>query len=219
MEQTQLPPNYAFRDDQFLRTYGLTLGWLVDGYFKNSPFYDNTCLNNELIMKNKDMSLLTQLDGVSYRLSLVQFRDGTTLTGDELSLPENQTKDITSALAVINKVRHISGDETEGRVLAKYYVVDSTVYQAPTIYYLITTKIRSSIFYLRESIREYNKLFKWDIESGYYPSFIPDNEDSALLLQNEFDFMNQDIASAFEMQNAMFATLIKEMDLDQSQKQ
>ena len=218
MNQTKLPTNIVFCDDQYLKMYGLHIGDLIDGYFKNSSFYDNTCINNQLIMKNQDKSLLTQLDGISYRLSLVQLQDGQTLIGDDLTKPENQAIDILQALAVIDKVYHESGADTEDTLQAKYYVVNACIYQAPDIYSLITSKIRNSIFYLRESIREFNKLFKWDIEAGFYPTYITENDENAVLTHEEYNSILRRIDEVFKMQNQMLTSLFREMELEEPPK-
>ncbi|RLN37200.1 hypothetical protein BBJ28_00013259 [Nothophytophthora sp. Chile5] len=112
--------NASFRDTVWLQSFPLTAQTVLH-YFALSPFYDRSCNNERLKMQRLGLDQLKNLRGIEYEL-----------------LP-NGAKQLPQQLFLIRKQRR-SG-RTQVEPLAIYYVLDGTVYQAPNIHAMLTSRL------------------------------------------------------------------------------
>lgn len=154
----------VWRCEEFLGMFGLSVSNTLE-YFALSDFYDKSSIN-EIVKQNQRgdfYKMIETMDGISFRLVYVHHRDGPPLTGTALRLEANRGA-VVWGLAVIDKVRREKDTEM---VLAKYYILDGWVYQAPELYSLASATIRNAVFFMREALREAHDMFDWDLETGY----------------------------------------------------
>ncbi|CAI7809782.1 unnamed protein product [Closterium sp. NIES-54] len=111
----------CFRDQIFLNFVG---GCLVPGnvfdYFANSPFYDRTCNNEQLRMQGihpLDTAHLREMVGWEYSLHMAQ----------------------EPHLFVLRKQKRDGPDRTTP--VAAYYILDGSIYQAPSLHAVIGSRI------------------------------------------------------------------------------
>ena len=112
----------------------------VIDYFAHSPFYDRTCLNEQLRMQRtltpKDVAeKLSRLPGIIYEV-------------------DEQRTDQSDAprLYVVRKLRR----DTTGRAvpLRFYYILDGVVYEAPSLAAVMRTRLLKMAWHLNEAWRE-----------------------------------------------------------------
>lgn len=112
--------NASFRDTVWLQSFPLTAQTVLH-YFALSPFYDRSCNNERLKMQRLGLEQLKNMRGVEYEL-----------------LP-NLAQQLPQQLFLIRKQRRSSRNQVEP--LAVYYVLDGTVYQAPNIHAMLTSRL------------------------------------------------------------------------------
>ena len=112
--------NGSFRDTVWLTSFPLNAQTVLH-YFALSPFYDRTCNNERLKMQRLALDQLKNMRGVEYEL-----------------MP-NVAKQLPQQLFLIRKQRR-SG-RTQVKPLAMYYVLDGTIYQAPNIHAMLTSRL------------------------------------------------------------------------------
>jgi hypothetical protein len=112
--------NASFRDTVWLQSFPLTVQTVLH-YFALSPFYDRSCNNERLKMQRLGLEQLKNMRGVEYEL-----------------LP-NGAKQLPQQLFLVRKQRRSSRTQVEP--LAIYYVLDGTVYQAPNIHAMLTSRL------------------------------------------------------------------------------
>ena len=209
-------PSHIFRDDAFLKMYSLTIGNVLHPYFKNSFFYDNICENETFLRKKQNSPELTfkyleTLEGITFRLTYAQERGKEPITGDALYLPENQNVDLNNGLAIIEKIERINGEDN---LLAKYYVLEATIYQSPDIYSLTSSFMRASLFHIREAVRDVSHMFDWSCESGFVKKAAADETETPYVFQQgEMKTMDQQLTSEFELQNKLLDMLLSELGI------
>ncbi|KAM0688204.1 Mediator of RNA polymerase II transcription subunit 6 [Conglomerata obtusa] len=126
--------NICFRNQAFLNTCTLTDENILD-YFSESQFYDSTCTNEVLKMQTKYTNLteikenLSQMKGTQYIL-----------------FSSNDDK----SLFVISKINRISSVQYE--TLCIYYIMNGTIFQAPTNKNLYDSRVCNAFFYLYECL-------------------------------------------------------------------
>lgn len=170
----------AYRNDDYLQIKPLTIRNLFTEYFNYSPFYDPNSLNEQVHRYDTFTDLFLET-GITYRLTYVQIQYPEFLktldpqnppqekildTEEEIYKESNLDYPIFQGLSVISKIN--STADAEGRLnkelLAQYYMIDGTVYQAPDLYSLVTSNFRTSIFNLREAILLSDSLYQWTPE-------------------------------------------------------
>lgn len=112
--------NASFRDTVWLQSFPLTAQTVLH-YFALSPFYDRSCNNERLKMQRLALDQLKNMRGVEYEL-----------------LP-NAAKQAPQQLFIVRKQRRSSRTQVEP--LAIYYVLDGTIYQAPNIHAMLTSRL------------------------------------------------------------------------------
>lgn len=112
--------NASFRDTIWLQSFPLNAQTVIH-YFALSPFYDRSCNNERLKMQRLGLDQLKNMRGVEYEV-----------------LP-NAAKQLPQQLFLIRKQRRSSRTQVEP--LAVYYVLDGSVYQAPNIHAMLTSRL------------------------------------------------------------------------------
>lgn len=112
--------NGSFRDTMWLQSFPLNTQTVIH-YFALSPFYDRSCNNERLKMQRLGLDQLKNMRGIEYEV-----------------LP-NTAKQLPQQLFLIRKQRR-SG-RTQVEPLAIYYVLDGSVYQAPNIHAMLTSRL------------------------------------------------------------------------------
>ena len=139
---------------------------------------------NEQVNRYEKFTDIFDENGITYRLTYVQIQEPNFLktldpanppkelileTEQEIYAPEKANYPITTGLCVISKYRTRLQDHGEPikELLAQYYMIDATIYQAPDLYSLVTSNFRTAIFNLREAIRDADSAYKWTPEMRY----------------------------------------------------
>lgn len=113
----------SFKDTIWLQSFPLTKDTVLH-YFALSPFYDKNCNNERLKMQRLEMDRLKSMRGIEYEV-----------------LP-NPNQGVTS-LFLIRKQRRTGINMV--KALGIYYVLDGTVYQAPNIHAMLTSRLVNTI--------------------------------------------------------------------------
>jgi len=137
----------AFLDDNWIRVNGLSAHNALD-YFALSPFYDNRSNNEVLRVQNLGLELLQTMKGLEFRLLA---------TGRE------------PVLFVVVKQERISERRTNRQAL--YYILDKTIYQAPTLHRVLQTRLAKATNYLQNAFDELSQAVRFTPSHGYTWSF------------------------------------------------
>ena len=177
----------SFRDEGTLQRTILTIGNVLTEYFAYSPFYSQDSLNEFNSNRNEDIRDLYDKEGLLYRLTYVKLTDRNFLNmnrkpnepeitekileGDEIDLPENRGYPVSVGFVEITSFlnRKDENGDVHSMRQAKYFMIDGTIYQAPDLYNLLTSNLRSAIFHLREAIRYIDSAYQWNPNIGYIP--------------------------------------------------
>jgi mediator of RNA polymerase II transcription subunit 6 len=200
----------VFLNDPFLRQFHLAVGNLLD-YFSTSPFYDEQSIN-EQARQNRTMdleSMLQSMDGTSFRINMAQAHNGIVLEGDALKLPANRFVEIDPGMAIIDKVIKTGPDVA---LLARYYVMNACVYQAPDLFSLLSARTRSAMFHVREALREVKNMFNWSLESGFQKKLAAGETETAYVFsEGELREMATELTDEFQLQSALLDALLSEI--------
>ncbi|KAF0751345.1 hypothetical protein AaE_006407 [Aphanomyces astaci] len=112
--------NASYRDNVWLGQFPLDHQSVLY-YFAGSPWYDKSCNNEILKMQRRPLEHLQGMTGIEYELQ------------------PNEAKQLPQVLYVIHK-KNRTGPRT-ANVMAVYYVLDRTIYQAPNTYTLLTSRL------------------------------------------------------------------------------
>ena len=123
----------CWRDELFLASYKLSVSNVLD-YFSASPFYDVTSLNALARLRGLAVDEIPKLGA-----------------GTEFILKDAQAPHL---FVIFKRLRSVSGVSTP---LAYYYVLDGTVYQAPTLDATLSSRLSKCCHLLRESFHELEK--------------------------------------------------------------
>lgn len=202
---------FFFRDENFIKQFRLSIGNVLI-YFAGSDFYENTSVNEILKMKGQSLENLDKIDGVSFRLTLAQQKGGgLNFEGDNLKKPEHAGVIIDPGLAVIDKVSRENGVDT---LLAKYYVLDGNIFQAPDLYTLLSVRIRSAMFHMREALREVNNMFEWQMETGFRKKIAQDETETLYEFKaSELSSLTTELGDEFKLQNNLLESLLAEIGI------
>lgn len=126
----------SFKDTIFLESFGLS-PWNVLEYFSKSQFYDSSCINEQLKMQQRFNTLNVNDDGLlgsSYELWYYS-----------------------ESLFVIKKLEK-SLNST--KLTGIYYIVQGTIYQAPTLDHVLKSRLRTSLYYLQSAFEQSTSISK-----------------------------------------------------------
>ena len=124
----------TFKDTAFLQIFGLNEINVLD-YFAQSQFYDSLCINEQLKMQARFNELEAQQ------------LDITTMKGVEFSL---WYFTLQPSYFVIRKSQRYSPTST--KLLAIYYIIDGTIFQAPQLHVLLGNRLKTALFFLEKAI-------------------------------------------------------------------
>lgn len=201
---------FYFRDVKFIKKYHLTIG-NVHFYFRLSQFYDKSSVNEKLIMQQRPLDQLDKIDGISFRRSFASQRNGLTFEKEDIKKPENQPYIVDQGLVIIDKIEKNKEDE---RTLAKYYILDGSIYQAPDLYSIMSCRIRSAMFHVRESLREVGNMFEWNLQSGYRKKIAADETETPYVFkQSMIKSMSNEIGDEYRLQTKMLDELLSQIGI------
>lgn len=199
-----------FTDKEFLLQYHLTVGNVLD-YFARSDFYDLTSINELLKMQNRPMDQLDKTDGISFRLNTVQQRGGITLYGESILDPKEAALILNPGFVVIDKVLRENGEDS---LLAKYYIIDGCIFQAPDLYSILSVRMRAAMFHLQEALHEVKCVFDWKPESGFRKKIAADEEETLYTFHSkELVEMRNDLIDENKLQKSILDSLLSEMGI------
>lgn len=183
--EQELPHAFVcFRDVSWLSFYG---GVRMDNaldYFSLSQFYDRTCTNEVLRMqmRNPDGSLPMQAAVTAHLPSL---------TGIEFVILEDQCKP--SRLYIVAK-RERTISLQPPIIRECYYILDGSVYMAPTLNAVLMARLTGAIGYLDIALKSIKRNLEFDPKSGQYTSKSDNND-----LENvAFDIVHAEEDAVFD---------------------
>ena len=144
----------AFQDESFIRHFGLHANNALD-YFSLSPFYDHKC-NNELVrMQKLGLEVLQSMKGVEYRLLH---------SGHE------------PVLFVVVKQERSSPQLVRRQEI--FYILDKTIYKAPTLARLIVSRVAKSAAHMQNAFDQLAQASRYAPAEGYTWDFAGDGYES-----------------------------------------
>uniref|UniRef100_M4C4K5 Mediator of RNA polymerase II transcription subunit 6 n=1 Tax=Hyaloperonospora arabidopsidis (strain Emoy2) TaxID=559515 RepID=M4C4K5_HYAAE len=170
--------NASFRDTVWLQSFPLNPQTVLH-YFALSPFYDRSCNNERLKMQRLGLDQLKNLRGIEYEL-----------------LP-NAAKQLPQQLYVIRKQRRSSRTQVEP--LAVYYVLDGTVYQAPNIHAMLTSRLKKCSYRINKAFHGLaagvrfspTEGYAWDFSSKDKKEPVIPSEQLQLKLKQKYEKMEK----------------------------
>ena len=191
----------TYINEEFLINNRLTIGNVME-YFKSSPFYQ---------LSNLSQSQVSSENSFLYQLELAQENRREPIKGTALSSRENLSKIISPGLAIINKVLQI---ENGYKLIDKYYIINGTIFIAPTLYGLISSKLRSSLFHIQQAVSDVYKMFKWSPQRGFETKVASgETETSYVFKLSELKAVSTDTSDEFVLQNHLLDTLLSEIGI------
>ncbi|VEU23958.1 DEKNAAC105097 [Brettanomyces naardenensis] len=158
MDNTPLD-ELQWKSPEWVNTFGLRTDNVLE-YFSQSPFFDRTSNNQVLKMQNQfsDANYISR----PYQ-SLVD--DLKKMRGIEFIIAMVREPDFW----VIRKEHRHS--ETEVRTLADFYIIGSSVYMAPSIHAILSSRLLSTSLNLRNAISLLQELPNFSPSRGHYYEF------------------------------------------------
>ncbi|KAJ3183983.1 Mediator of RNA polymerase II transcription subunit 6 [Gaertneriomyces sp. JEL0708] len=141
----------SWKDTGFLQMFGLNEQNIMD-YFARSPFYDLSCINEQLRMQSMHNQHLSaeqldkrQMTGIDYELLY--------------AIPQ-------SGLFVITVGNRRSPTQVD--TIGAYYVIEGTVYQSPDLYTLLSNRIYTSLHHVESAFQEVQSQATYHPAMGNY---------------------------------------------------
>mmetsp|Transcript_26072 Transcript_26072/g.42744 ORF Transcript_26072/g.42744 Transcript_26072/m.42744 type:complete len:323 (+) Transcript_26072:19-987(+) len=150
----------SFKDNGWLQAFPLNVHSVMD-YFSLSMFYDRTCNNEYIKMQRLDPKMLTSMRGIEY----VLFHKNEPL------------------LFVIHKQQRDS--PTQFHVLATYYVLGGTVYRAPNLQAVFSTRLVSCLHFTSNALKNIAERSRFNPACGHYWDFAPPADALAAFKSNQ----------------------------------
>ena len=137
---------------------GLVEPHTAEEYFSGSQWYDRTCLNEQWKIQGvyPTDDARSRSTGVEYRLVHLQ----------------------PPILYVLRKERRESGQDP--RALGSYYILDGTIFQAPTVEHVITSRMAKCVYHVKAAMgllqkhavcdAQYDFESLWDFQRGATPA-------------------------------------------------
>ncbi|KAJ0397909.1 hypothetical protein P43SY_002417 [Pythium insidiosum] len=147
--------NASFRDTVWLQSFPLNAQTVLH-YFALSPFYDRSCNNERLKMQRLGLDQLKNMRGIEYEL-----------------LP-NLAKQLPQQLFLVQKQRRLG--RTQVTPLAIYYVLDGTIYQAPNIHAMLTSRLKKCSYRVNKAFHALAAGVRFSPTEGYAWDFSSDDK-------------------------------------------
>ncbi|ETV99499.1 hypothetical protein, variant [Aphanomyces invadans] len=166
--------NASYRDNIWLSQFPLDHQSVLY-YFAGSPWYDKNCNNEILKMQRRPLEHLQGMTGIEYELQ------------------PNDAKQVPQILYVIHK-KNRTGPRT-AHVMAVYYVLDATIYQAPNTYTLLTSRLKKCSFRVNKAFKALSagvrfsptEGYAWDFSTEDSPASVIPSEQLAVKLKRKFE--------------------------------
>ncbi|KAF0709470.1 Aste57867_5909 [Aphanomyces stellatus] len=152
--------NASYRDNVWLGQFELNHQTVLY-YFAGSPWYDKSCNNEILKMQRRPLEHLVSMTGIEYELQ----------PNDAKQLPQN--------LFVIHK-KNRTGPRTAA-VMAIYYVLDQTIYQAPNTYTLLTSRLKKCSYRINKAFKALSAGVRFSPTEGYSWDFSTEDKKEAII--------------------------------------
>ncbi|OQR98075.1 mediator of RNA polymerase II transcription subunit [Achlya hypogyna] len=152
--------NACFKDTVWLSTFELNHHTVLY-YFALSPFYDKNCNNERLKMQRLPLDQLVNMRGIEYEL-----------------LP-NLSKQLPQTLYIIRKQFRTS--KTNAQVMAVYYCLDQTIYQAPNTFTMITSRLKKCSYRINKAFQALSAGVRFSPTEGYAWDFSTEDKKEPLI--------------------------------------
>ncbi|GLE11009.1 hypothetical protein PINS_up023301 [Pythium insidiosum] len=170
--------NASFRDTVWLQSFPLNAQTVLH-YFALSPFYDRSCNNERLKMQRLGLDQLKNMRGIEYEL-----------------LP-NLAKQLPQQLFLVQKQRRLG--RTQVMPLAIYYVLDGTIYQAPNIHAMLTSRLKKCSYRVNKAFHALaagvrfspTEGYAWDFSSEDKKEPVIPSEQLQLKLKQKYEKMEK----------------------------
>ena len=149
MEETTHVDDYgaSFNDTVWLQSFPLNEQTVLH-YFALSPFYDAACNNERLKMQRLELDRLKTMRGLEYEI---------------VTRPLPPTAPC--SLFLIRKQRRSSPHQV--KPLALYYILDGTIYQAPNLHAILTSRLKKCSFQMNMAFNGLCKGVRYLPTEGY----------------------------------------------------
>ncbi|KAJ1557298.1 hypothetical protein HK096_008052 [Nowakowskiella sp. JEL0078] len=160
MAETDDLTQVSFKDTTFLQHFPLDEHNIID-YFALSQFYDRSCINEQVRMQERFLSF-SQNDSSASALPLKM--DARAISGVEYTVALEYLL-YKPALFVIYKFYRHTLDRKE--LLAAYYIIEGTIYQAPNLSSLLSNRILTSLHHLQQGFQAIRSQVHFHPSRGY----------------------------------------------------
>lgn len=144
----------SWKDPLFLASFPLANAHVAMDYFTMSSFYDKSC-NNEILRMQHRFN--------AGPMDLHKFeRDLTSMTGLEYQVLRHEAP----RLFIIAKQHRYTPDLSEA--VAHYYILDGTIFQAPSLLHILQARLLASLYFTVESLSESFSEIVWSSNVGYF---------------------------------------------------
>ncbi|KAH6582747.1 hypothetical protein BASA61_008377 [Batrachochytrium salamandrivorans] len=177
----------SFKDTAFLQVFGLNEHNALD-YFAMSQFYDKSCLNEQLKMQVRHNDLQAQQ------------LDGRQMKGLEYTI---WYFTLQPSLFVIRKQTRFSPTRVD--LIAVYYIVEGTVYQAPNLCQVLANRVRTSLFFTKNALQIAKESYRHNPILGYSWSNEPDlfEQLQSSLAERQKSTQQEDLTPSGEIDDVM----------------
>ncbi|ETV76695.1 hypothetical protein H257_09172 [Aphanomyces astaci] len=166
--------NASYRDNVWLGQFPLDHQSVLY-YFAGSPWYDKSCNNEILKMQRRPLEHLQGMTGIEYELQ------------------PNEAKQLPQVLYVIHKKNRTS--PRTANVMAVYYVLDCTIYQAPNTYTLLTSRLKKCSYRINKAFKALSagvrfsptEGYAWDFSTEESPAPVIPSEQLAAKLKRKYE--------------------------------
>lgn len=178
MEQVELD-EVQWRAPEWIRAYGLRTDNVLD-YFALSPFYDRSSNNQVLRMQsafNEQLQTRTDLQNELVKMKGIEF---------VLAIANEPD------LWVIRKQERSS--PSDAKILATYYVVGDNIYQAPTTYSVLSSRIFAISLYMGKALDNVQDLLSFN-SKGYLYTDKAETADATMRTYDRVDYNRHDVTT------------------------
>eukprot|EP00743_Colponemidia_sp_Colp-15_P008075 GILK01008750.1.p1 GENE.GILK01008750.1~~GILK01008750.1.p1 ORF type:complete len:198 (-),score=29.87 GILK01008750.1:375-929(-) len=170
--------NLSWKDPMWLQYFPLNAQTVLD-YFALSIFYDRTCNNETCRMQRLELDKLKSMRGIEYILLYAQENNG---------------------MFVIRKQFRESPDRIFP--LAAYYVIGGAVYQAPSAYAVISSRLQKSLYHINKSLSTITDNIKFVALTGHTWGYLEQEsaqKEAKVIAPTTFDAAEKALKAAYQM--------------------
>ena len=150
----------SWRDDNFIRMNGLNMNTALDYFCQNSnPFYEKTSANELSKMNHRRIDSTRFFQEMHYDINLNQSKD------PDLYIISIWIKFLFFFLKPSSSLDQKYG---KNKILKIYYIIGGTVYQSPSLYDTLSSRLNNSLNLLNTSFKEIKEEYENKIMNGKY---------------------------------------------------